>query len=55
MDHVDHDTIIGWARYLNNERTAEVALLIDGEEIEKTSANMFRADLLTNSIHQKGT
>ena len=55
LDKVNSNMIIGWARYLNHERTAEVSLFIDGVEIQKTKANLFREDLVTNKVHPKGT
>jgi len=55
LDKVNSNMIIGWARYLNHERTAEVSLFIDGVEIQRTKANLFREDLVTNRVHSKGT
>ena len=47
--------IFGWERYLNDERTAEVVLIIDGKELQRVQADLFRKDLLDNKIHSKGT
>jgi hypothetical protein len=55
LDKVSREEVLGWARYLNNERTAEVTLLVDGREVQKVKANLFRKDLLENKVHSKGT
>lgn len=54
LDEVTPDFIRGWARYLGNERTTTVALFIDGREVARTEANIFRQDLLDTERHSEG-
>jgi len=54
LDIVNNEVISGWARYIDNENIAEVALLIDGKEVGTTPANLYRQDLLDGEIHPRG-
>ena len=54
LDGVSPACIHGWARYLDNERTATVVLFIDGHEVARTRADLFRQDLLDNAWHSCG-
>lgn len=54
LDGVSSECIHGWARYLDNERVATVVLFIDGSEVARTRANLFRQDLLDTELHYTG-
>ena len=54
LDEVSANCIHGWARYLDNERVATVVLSIDGREVARTEANVFRQDLFDNEQHSTG-
>lgn len=54
IDRVTDESVSGWARYINNERVAEVALMVNGEEVARTKANGYRQDLVDNNVHSTG-
>ena len=55
LESVGQDGVVGWARYVENERTALVDLYIDGNKVASTKADVFREDLLTGGIHSSGS
>lgn len=54
VDKVSPDCISGWARYRRTRNPIEVQLLINGQEVMQTKANIFRPDALADGRHPTG-
>ena len=54
LDRVDEDAVSGWAHHRAHERPVTVVLRIDGEEVARTCADVFRQDLLDQARHSTG-
>lgn len=54
LDKAGPDEVVGWARYLQDERTALVELYIDGRKVAGAKADIFREDLLKKDVHSTG-
>ena len=54
IEKADSMSVSGWARYINDERPAEVGLFIEDELIAKTVADRFAQHLVNQKIHSSG-
>ncbi len=54
VDKVSVDCICGWARYRRTQNPIKVQLLINGQEVMQTKADMFRPDVLVAGRHPTG-
>lgn len=54
LDRVQKDSISGWVKNHDNEDIVTVTLTIDGHEISKMEATLFRQDLVNSNIHSTG-
>ncbi|WP_419655294.1 uncharacterized protein Dvar_43730 [Desulfosarcina variabilis str. Montpellier] len=54
IEKADSGSVSGWARYVNNERPAEVGLFVRDELIAKTTADRFSQRFIDKKIHSTG-
>lgn len=54
IEKADSRSVTGWARYVNNGRSAEVGLFVRDELIAKTTADRFSQRFIDKKIHSTG-
>lgn len=54
IEKVTSESVSGWARYENNERPAEICLIINDKIVARTTAKIFSQRFIDEKNHSKG-
>jgi hypothetical protein len=54
LDIVKQTSASGWAKYVYRREPATVVLFINGKEVKRTVANLYRSDLKEKGVHPSG-